>query len=158
MNHPLDNDHFVNSVLGEEARFKGDLSVKGVLRIDGDFQGTLRTPSKVYIGSKGRVNSTIYARTVVVGGVVRGDIYASERVKVLASAIIIGTVYAPKLVAEEGVMLHGGFQITGKNIANEVHDWMNEKGKRQRYIGTQVLSEDENRIRGGIPAGSTRSF
>lgn len=158
MNHPLDNDHFVNSVLGEEARFKGDLSVKGVLRIDGDFQGTLRTPSKVYIGSKGRINSTIYARTVVVGGVVRGDIYASERVKVLSSAIIIGTVYAPKLIAEEGVMLHGGFQITGKNLPREAYDWMQDKNKRQRYIGTQVLREDENKLRGGIPVGSSQSF
>ncbi len=111
------DDSFVNSIIGEGTHFRGHLELSGLLRIDGDFSGSIRTSGKVIIGKNGRADCTIDAGTVVVGGAIRGNIYAEERVIVLASALLLGNIYAPKLVIEEGVILDGHCEITGQSPA-----------------------------------------
>jgi len=103
---------FINSIVGEGTRFKGELDLNGLLRIDGDYSGTIRTPGKVLVGKNGRAECTIQAGTVVVGGVVKGNIFSSEKVIVLSTGMIIGNVTTPRLIVETGVILNGTCVIT----------------------------------------------
>lgn len=105
-------DNFINSIVGEGTAFKGELDVKGLLRVDGDFSGSVRSPSRVLIGSSGRARCTIHATEVVVGGSLKGDIFATDKVTILATGMVIGNIYAPKIVVEEGVLLEGYCCIT----------------------------------------------
>jgi cytoskeletal protein CcmA (bactofilin family) len=98
---------FINSIVGEGTTFKGDLNLQGLLRIDGDFTGSIKTPGKVLIGKNGRAECTINSSVVVVGGVVKGNVYASESVIALSTGMILGNVIAPQFIAEEGVLLNG---------------------------------------------------
>ncbi len=108
MNNQLQEDgSFINSIVGEGTSFRGELELNGLLRIDGDFSGTIRTTGKVLVGVNGRAECTINAGTVVVGGVVKGNIYAEEKVLVLSTGMMIGNIHTPRLIAEEGVVLHG---------------------------------------------------
>ena len=36
------DDAFINSIIGEGTRFKGEFDLNGLLRIDGDFSGVIR--------------------------------------------------------------------------------------------------------------------
>ncbi len=110
---PVPEETLINSIVGEGTHFRGSLELNGLLRIDGDFSGTIQTGGKVIIGKNGRADCTINATTVVIGGVSRGAIYATEKVIILASAVVIGIVQAPRLIAEEGVLLDGEFRIYG---------------------------------------------
>lgn len=103
----------VNSIVGSGTFFKGQIDVSGLLRVDGDFSGSLKTSGRVIIGRTGRADCTIDAATVVIGGVFRGTIYATEKVIALDSAIIIGNVFAPRLIAESGVVIDGSMHIRG---------------------------------------------
>ncbi|MCK5736372.1 MAG: polymer-forming cytoskeletal protein, partial [Spirochaetaceae bacterium] len=58
----------INSIIGDGTRFRGDLDLKGLLRIDGDFEGNIRTEGRVLVGKGGRARCLIVADTVVVGG------------------------------------------------------------------------------------------
>ncbi len=111
------DDSFVNSIIGESTHFRGHVELSGLLRVDGDFSGSIRTSGKVIVGKNGRADCTIDAGTVVVGGAVRGNIYADERVIVLASAMLLGNIYAPNLVIEEGVVFDGHCEVTGHSPA-----------------------------------------
>lgn len=106
-------DAYINSIVGEGTHFRGHLELSGLLRVDGDFSGSIKTSGKVIIGRNGRADCTIEAGTVVVGGVLRGSIYAAETVIVLSSALVLADIHAPRLVAEEGVLLHGVMEISG---------------------------------------------
>lgn len=108
------DDSFVNSIVGEGTRFRGDIELDGLLRIDGDFSGTIRSAGKVLVGKNGRAECTIHAGTIVVGGIVKGDLYSTEKVIVLSSGMIIGNIYAPRLIAEEGVVIDGGCVINAQ--------------------------------------------
>ncbi len=107
----VEDGAFVNSIVGEGTRFNGELDLNGLLRIDGDFTGTITTSGKVLVGKNGRAECTINASTVVIGGAVRGDIYSSEKVIVLSSGIILGNIFTPRLIVEEGVILDGNCAI-----------------------------------------------
>ena len=108
MSDHLETDgSFINSIVGEGTRFEGVLELNGLLRIDGDFNGTIRTAGKVLVGKNGRAECTIDAGTVVVVGIIKGNIFSTEKVIVLSTGIVIGNINTPRLIVEEGVLLHG---------------------------------------------------
>jgi|GEM_PF-659545 len=142
MGYTTEDDAFVNSIVGEGTHFKGHLELAGLLRIDGDFSGSIKTAGKVLIGKNGRADCTVEAATVVVGGAVRGTIYCSEKVIVLSSAVILGNVYAPRMVAEEGVILDGTFMIRGESI-DSVAETPEEKIKKRPLWFRSGRNEEE---------------
>lgn len=106
-------ENLINSIVGPGTFFRGHVELNGLLRVDGDFSGSLKSDGRVIIGRAGRADCAIEAGTVVIGGVFRGEIFAAEKVVLLASAVVIGTIRSPRLVAEDGVLLTGLFEITG---------------------------------------------
>ncbi len=106
------DDAFINSIIGEGTRFKGEFDLSGLLRIDGDFSGVIRTKGKVLIGRNGRAECTLHAGTVVVGGVVRGEIFSTEKVIILSTGLVLGTITTPRLIIEEGVIFNGSCKVT----------------------------------------------
>ena len=131
----VEDGTFVNSIVGEGTRLNGELDLNGLLRIDGDFSGTIRTNGKVLIGKNGRAKCTITASTVVVGGALRGNIYSSEKVIILSSGIIFGNIFTPRLIVEEGVILDGTCTIKS-NYAENI-DHLKESAK-------EAVKEPEN--------------
>jgi cytoskeletal protein CcmA (bactofilin family) len=110
------DDAFINSIIGEGTRFKGEFDLNGLLRIDGDFSGVIRTKGKVLIGKNGRAECTLNAGTVVVGGVMRGEIVSTERVVILSTGLVLGNITTPRLIIEEGVIFNGSCKITAPAV------------------------------------------
>ena len=54
-----------------------------------------------------------FANALVFVRLFRGEILAYEKVVLLSSCVVLGTVAAPRLIAEEGVLFSGRFRITG---------------------------------------------
>ena len=108
----ITDDAFINSIIGEGTRLKGEFDLNGLLRIDGDFSGTVRTRGKVLVGRNGRAECTLHAGTVVIGGVFRGDIVSTEKVIILSTGLVIGTITTPRLIIEEGVIFNGACRVT----------------------------------------------
>ena len=104
-------DQIVNSIIGEGSEFKGEFKINGLLRIDGKFRGTINTDGKVLIGQKGEAITDIKAKMVIVGGIVRGNIYATERVILLSTGQIEGNIITNGLIMEDGVVFNGNCTI-----------------------------------------------
>lgn len=100
-----------NTTIGEGSRFEGRCAVQGNLRIDGRFVGPMLQVEQLYVGATGRVKTAIVASVVVVEGIVVGDIVASNRVLLLASARVLGDLTAPELIVQDGVILDGSCSI-----------------------------------------------
>ncbi|MBE7440003.1 MAG: polymer-forming cytoskeletal protein [Spirochaetales bacterium] len=97
----------LNSLIGEGSEFRGEFKVKDLIRIDGFFKGNILTEGKVLIGQTGVVETDIRAGTVVVGGEVRGSIFAENRVTLLSTCQLFGDIVTRRLVVEEGVVFEG---------------------------------------------------
>ncbi len=103
----------LNSIIGEGTSFKGEFDMNGLLRIDGDFFGTIRTRGQIIVGLNGRAECNIYAESVVVGGMVRGNIFTTDKVVILSTGLLLGNISTPRLIIEEGVVFNGICRVTG---------------------------------------------
>ena len=138
-------DNFVNSLIGEGTVFRGEVAINGLLRIDGDFAGSIKTKGKVFIGRNGRADCSIQASSVVIGGLVRGDIISKEKVVILSSAVVIGTIQSPRLVAEEGVLLDGFVRVSG--VQTEKEETYPSNKEKKGFFGLKRFirpAEEEN--------------
>jgi len=134
----LKDQTLVNSIIGNGTRFRGDLILQGLLRIDGDFEGSIETNGRILVGKEGRARCILNAETVVVGGVVKGEIKATRKVVLLSTCAMIGNISTPELIIEEGVLLHGHCTVSKRadvlasapqsEQAKFIIDW----GSRQR--------------------------
>ena len=103
----------VNSTIGEGSVFEGKFYISGSLRIDGKFEGEIKTDEELVVGETGRVKTDIVARSVVVAGAVIGNITASSEVKLLETAKVLGDITAPIVSIQKGVVLNGNVMLTG---------------------------------------------
>lgn len=113
-------ENIVNSIIGEGSEFKGEFKINGLLRIDGKFQGTIETDGKVLIGQSGEAITDIKARLIVIGGSVRGNIFATERVIFLSTGRIKGNIITPSLIMEDGVIFEGNCTINKSPVKEAV--------------------------------------
>ena len=104
-------DAFVNSIIGEGTILSGEFELNGLLRIDGVFYGKVKTNGKVLVGKNGIAECDIFAGTIVIGGKVKGSLIATERITLLSTGELIGTIVTPRLVIEEGVIFDGTCEI-----------------------------------------------
>jgi cytoskeletal protein CcmA (bactofilin family) len=106
-------EQVINTLFGPGSVFKGDLNVQGLTRIDGDYIGTIQSTGKILLGQNGRFDGTLSGRIVVIGGALRGNVYSTHKVILLAGCLLIGNVYSPRLIIEENALVSGYFGITG---------------------------------------------
>ena len=145
----IESDLYVNSIVGESSRFRGHLELSGLMRIDGDYSGSVKTDGKVIVGRNGRADCTIEASTVVIGGVFRGNVYATDKVIVLSSALVLGNLYTPRLVAEEGVLLDGAIMVSGTSSAA---DDDGEKVRSSGLVRRRIRKHETSSAAVGRPA------
>jgi cytoskeletal protein CcmA (bactofilin family) len=130
-------DSLVNSIIGAGSAVDGDIDVDGLLRIDGDVRGTLRVTGKVVIGAAGRVEAPIRAKSAIIGGTVKGDVYVSERLRILAGGVVIGNIFAPRFEAEDGTVVHGDVAVSGRleDAEKELEAFVRAHGDTDRFLG-----------------------
>lgn len=101
----------INTILGENASFNGTLTFEGGARIDGRFEGEIKTEGDIIIGKKGEIKANITAGCVVIGGRVEGDVIALRRLELQPQSQLIGNIKTSNLIVGEGVSLRGNCSI-----------------------------------------------
>ena len=103
------------SVIAFGARVVGNVHTTGVVHVAGSVVGNVRADRQVLVAQGGVVDGDIETSEAILGGEVRGQIHAVQRVAVQASAVVYGTITTPRLGVEEGACLevqlsirHGG--------------------------------------------------
>ena len=107
--------------VGKGVEFKGTISYSGTVRIDGYLDGEIHTDGVLLVGEEAVIQAKITAGTIVCKGKITGDIVAKERVKLRAPAVVSGSVKAPVLSMEDGVLFNGDLEMshTVRELARE---------------------------------------
>lgn len=102
------DDPVIQSLLGAGTRYEGKLFFDGRVRIDGDFAGEVRSEGLLVIGDQAVVRGELHVGTLIVrGGIVEGDIHASELVELHAPACVHGDIHTPTLFLDRGAQFDG---------------------------------------------------
>jgi len=100
------NTEKLESFIGENSTFKGDIDTKGTLRIDGTVEGNI-VADWVVLGDKAQLKGDIAARGIVVGGRVDGNLKAKEIIEIKSKGQLYGEIFTSKLVVAEGAVFDG---------------------------------------------------
>jgi cytoskeletal protein CcmA (bactofilin family) len=93
-------------IIGPESSLTGDLSTRGVARIDGSVEGSIRA-DWLFIGEAATVKGMVVARGTMVAGRVEGNIKSDEIVEIKSKATVEGDIHTPKLSIAEGAYFEG---------------------------------------------------
>jgi len=95
------------SIIGSGMRVVGDISADGVVKIEGTVVGTVHAAKQVLVAKGGEVEGDVVSREAIIGGEVRGGIYAEERVELQATSVVHGDVSTKRLFVQEGGEING---------------------------------------------------
>jgi cytoskeletal protein CcmA (bactofilin family) len=101
-----------SSAISAGLRIRGEFTGHSDLLIDGEVQGSIRLPkSKVTVGPHGSVQADIEAREIVIEGKIRGNLNASENVRLGPKSDVQGSMLTPRVAIEDGARLRGKVEM-----------------------------------------------
>ena len=101
----------LTAFIDQGSEFEGKLSFKDTVRIDGTFSGEISSDNTLIVGESGQIMATIHSVSVVISGLVEGDIIASEQIVLHKTAVVNGNLDSPIVVMEEGSQLNGTLKM-----------------------------------------------
>jgi cytoskeletal protein CcmA (bactofilin family) len=103
----------IEVTIGPTANIHGDLVCDGIVKIDGIYQGSIKTVSNVIISEKARVDAQIEAQNVSVSGQAKGSIMAKGRLEILSTGRVWADVTVSSFLLDDGGKLHGALKMFG---------------------------------------------
>lgn len=108
-----------STVIGKSVIIRGDITGGEDLYLDGEIQGTVTLPdNRLTVGPNAHVLADLEVRDIVVNGHIEGNIHASGRVDLRATALVNGDIYTSRLSIEERATVQGRVDVgvTGPTI------------------------------------------
>jgi len=97
----------VNTVIGEDAFFKGSIQTQRSVRIEGNMEGEINSQGEVFIGEKSKVNANVFGKRVIISGEVKGNIEALNGLEITKTGRVYGDITGDHLIIEEGAVYKG---------------------------------------------------
>jgi len=99
------------TLVGSNSRIDGDINFLGRCHVDGTVNGNIKadleSESLLTVVGDGTVEGGVSVPYVELNGIVRGDVVASQRVKLGSSARVIGNVYYNLIEMAIGAEING---------------------------------------------------
>lgn len=107
------------TVIGAGARFKGELTLSGGAIIQGTVEGsvTAEGPGELKFAPQSQTKASVRAATILLEGQFDGDVLATERLQLTASARVTGEVVAAALIVAEGAIFSGKVAVGPDAVA-----------------------------------------
>ena len=122
--HAVDNSN-IETIIGEHAVFTGELNFEGAVRIDGHFEGNIRSRNggTLIVSEVAEITGEVDVPNLVLHGTVNGNVRASENLKMTATGKLIGDVEYKVISLSEGASINGRCnRIDEKKLALPVGD------------------------------------
>ncbi len=100
------NKEKLESFIGLNSNFKGDINTGGTLRIDGSMDGNVNA-DWVILSEKAHIKGDIMAKGIIIGGRIEGNLRAEEIVEIKSKGQVYGDIFTNKLSILEGGIFNG---------------------------------------------------
>jgi cytoskeletal protein CcmA (bactofilin family) len=103
----------ISAYLGKETLFEGKMTFEGVFRLDGKFEGEIFESGTLIVGETAHIKGKIGLNTIVINGLVEGEVYAKARVEIHSTGKVYGKLFTPILTVNEGGIFEGNCKMEG---------------------------------------------
>jgi len=105
----------LDTVVGPETEFKGDVSVRGSMRLDGRLEGNLSVMDSLYMGKGAYVHGDVHCKDGVVAGKIEGNLIVQGTLELQSGATVMGDVKCKSLILAKDAFLDGRVQMKEEN-------------------------------------------
>ncbi len=109
----------VDSLIGQQTRIVGDIHFSGGLHVDGTIQGNViaeDTDSSVLtLSDRGTIEGEVRVPYIVINGLVRGDVHASQHAELAPNAKVDGDVHYALIEMAMGASVNGKLVHTSED-------------------------------------------
>jgi cytoskeletal protein CcmA (bactofilin family) len=117
--------------LGKNSFFGGKLSFEGIFRLDGKVEGEIFNSGTLIMGESAVIKGKIGVNSLILNGVVEGEVNAKERVEIRSQGRFYGTISTPVLVIQDGGIFEGNCKMEMKSdIGNGIEGAGEDKNER----------------------------
>lgn len=102
----------IETIIGPNAHFKGDIQSDGGVRIDGIIEGNIDITGNLVIGEGAKIIAEIKANNISISGAVKGNVNGN-RVEILETGRVWGDLTINSLLLNEGAYLRGQTTMHG---------------------------------------------
>jgi len=102
----------IETIIGPNAHFRGDVQSDGGVRVEGIFEGTIDITGNLVIGEGAKLIAEINANNISISGAVKGNI-SGNRVEILETGRVWGDLTINSLLLNEGAYLRGQTTMHG---------------------------------------------
>ena len=107
------------TIIGPTIAIRGKVKAAEDLVIRGRIDASISSSKLVHIDKDGVVKANVEAESVLISGVVVGDITATARVELMGTARVVGDIASPLMVINDGARLRGKIDMPAVDKAIE---------------------------------------
>jgi cytoskeletal protein CcmA (bactofilin family) len=101
----------IDTLIGAKTRINGDVEFAGGFHLDGyingNITGELGADTVLSVSEQGCIEGSVISPNVLLNGMVKGDIDASERVELGSKARVLGNVHYTVIETAVGAQING---------------------------------------------------
>jgi cytoskeletal protein CcmA (bactofilin family) len=101
----------LDSLVGKNSCITGDIRFSGGLHVDGTIRGAVlgevESRSSLTVSEHGTIEGEVRVACVLLNGLVKGDVYSTERIELAAGARVEGNVYYGLMEMAIGAEVNG---------------------------------------------------
>jgi len=106
--------------IGKSIVIKGEVTGSEDLTIEGHVEGKIELRDHVLsVGSTGRVQAHIAAKSIIVHGQVTGNLTAAEKVEIRDKGSVEGDIVAPRVAIADGANFRGSIDMRRDELTTE---------------------------------------
>jgi cytoskeletal protein CcmA (bactofilin family) len=119
------NNATVDTLIGAKTRINGDVQFTGGMHLDGQINGNVAGDADMAtflsVSEQGCIEGSVIAPSVILNGIVKGDIDASNRIELGAKARVLGNVRYSIIETAVGAQINGKLihQLKSADGANQ---------------------------------------
>lgn len=92
----------VETVIGKDTSFQGELVTEGSIRIEGRVRGQVDVNGNVFVGRDGRVEADISANSIIIAGSVQADVVCRGKLEILPQGKLVGDIQIAQIIIQDG--------------------------------------------------------
>ena len=97
----------VSGFLDKGTNVTGELQFSGMVRVDGNFHGSISTTDVLVVGEHALIHADIQVGEIEIHGQIFGNIQAKRKVDIFASGRVRGDIHTPVLAITPGASIDG---------------------------------------------------
>ncbi len=124
----------VDTIIGNKAKIKGEISSSGGVSISGEFEGKIQVSGELILSPGSKISGEIRGGHVIVSGKVEGNIVADHVLEITKSGKVSGDLVGGKIVIEDGASYSGRVRVVGKEEEIEIVEVESTTGEPQPFL------------------------